>query len=763
MKEHIKNTCPVRMQGFTMTWSDNHLIIQSKDKSIRHELNPTAAAIWLMCDGKLNVNGIENILRRQYSYESASVENDLIQTLEALKTQQLIELIDYDVAFIHAFRQKFLRPVIRVGFCNFWDSFEPLDSYFFHMLAPNFDIMVVDPEKNDADLFFYTDYLENDFDHNKIDRTKCFKILVNNGKMPPDFSQCDYVFSDQDMDNKFSDRCSQVPLWIFYIDWSSYKKTEPRPGSEKMLEPYNPNIIFTHFYNALFSDIIPDKEKYEHSRIQLPLFNHDNLLSAYDPATDVPGEKKLTIGMAVYDEYDSVYFTLQAIRMYHSEALENAEILIVDNNPNGKYAKPLQNLLNRMAGDIGECRYIPHEYIKGPMVKDIIFRYAKGEYVLCIDSHVMLEQGAIQKLIDYLDANPDCNDLLQGPLLDDKLSKVSTHFNPVWSQQMYGQWGSDERGDNPNNEPFEILMQGTGVFACRKKAWLGFNHRFKGFGGEEGYIHEKYRKINRRTLCLPFLRWLHRFDRPDGVPFSISAEDRIRNYYLGFIELGLDTDPIEQHFCEIWGKEYFYRIKRKVWAELINPFTYFDAIYCITLDSQPSRWENIQKHFRRLGILYRIRRFSAIETSESESNHIGYALCHRNIIKHAQIQGLKNILVIEDDAIFVEDILKHLEKTINELKTKPWKIFHMGRHRIGTIFPKIPGCNFLQSPGKELTCTQSVAYSHLVYRTILDDLPDEIDGMQDWIVAYPSFDQYLRQFDERYLAFPVVTSGLKVL
>ena len=53
---------------------------------------------------------------------------------------------------------------------------------------------------------------------------------------------------------------------------------------------------------------------------------------------------------------------------------------------------------------------------------------------------------------------------------------------------------------------FEIPMQGLGLFACRRAAWVGFNTRFRGFGAEEGYIHEKTRQHGGRTLCLPFLR-----------------------------------------------------------------------------------------------------------------------------------------------------------------------------------------------------------------------------------------------------------------
>ena len=85
-------------------------------------------------------------------------------------------------------------------------------------------------------------------------------------------------------------------------------------------------------------------------------------------------------------------------------------------------------------------------------------------------------------------------------------------------------------------------MQGMGLFACRKDAWPGFNPLFRGFGAEEGYIHEKVRQGGGRTLCLPFLRWMHRFNRPLGAPYPNIWEDRIRNYYIGWRELGLPTE-----------------------------------------------------------------------------------------------------------------------------------------------------------------------------------------------------------------------------
>src|SRR5689334_17254283 len=40
--------------------------------------------------------------------------------------------------------------------------------------------------------------------------------------------------------------------------------------------------------------------------------------------------KKLTVGMATYDDYDGVYFTLQAIRLYHPEILADVEFVIIN-------------------------------------------------------------------------------------------------------------------------------------------------------------------------------------------------------------------------------------------------------------------------------------------------------------------------------------------------------------------------------------------------------------------------------------------------
>jgi len=82
---------------------------------------------------------------------------------------------------------------------------------------------------------------------------------------------------------------------------------------------------------------------------------------------------------------------------------------------------------------------------------------------------------------------------------------------------------------------------------------------------------EKFRQHGRRTLCLPFLRWLHRFPRPLRIPYDKTWEDRIYNFLVGYDELGLDSAPMEKHFIEQIGKEQTEQIVSQVKKELENP------------------------------------------------------------------------------------------------------------------------------------------------------------------------------------------------
>jgi hypothetical protein len=276
---------------------------------------------------------------------------------------------------------------------------------------------------------------------------------------------------------------------------------------------------------------------------------------------DAEGEIELTIGMATYNDFDGVYFTLQALRLYQD--LEHTELLVIDNYGCDHTKQLVEGWL--------KGRYIRATEVVGTAApRELVFRYARGKAVLCCDSHILFAPGVIARLKQYYREHPDCQDLLQGPMLYDDGKLLATHFEPRWREQMWGVWGSDPRGQDPEGDPFEIPMQGLGVFSCRKAAWLGFHPQFRGFGGEEGYIHEKFRQAGRRCLCLPWLRWMHRFGRPNGVQYPLIVEDKLRNYVLGHAELGLDLAPVLEHFAQYLPQERVRAIAQQV---LERPWT----------------------------------------------------------------------------------------------------------------------------------------------------------------------------------------------
>ena len=261
--------------------------------------------------------------------------------------------------------------------------------------------------------------------------------------------------------------------------------------------------------------------------------------------------------MCTYDDFYGTYFSIQTIQLYHSEVLKDIEFVVIDNNPSGKHGKELKKFMKQ---SVPNGTYIPFEEYTGCGVRTKLFEYANAPAVLCMDCHVLLETNAIKRLIDYYDENPETEDLLHGPLLWEQLQNrtvkngierknISTHFDMKWRGGMWGRWANHETlGYDVKDPPFEIPAHGMGLFSSRKDSWLGFNEHFREFGGEEVYIHEKYRQHGRKVLCLPFLRWMHRFYRPEGPPYPMTNNSKIRNYFIGHMELKLPLDDMVNHF-----------------------------------------------------------------------------------------------------------------------------------------------------------------------------------------------------------------------
>jgi len=234
-----------------------------------------------------------------------------------------------------------------------------------------------------------------------------------------------------------------------------------------------------------------------------------------------------TCGMPSYNNFVEVFFTVQALKMYHN--LRQCEIIVVDNYGDDYLKEFCQEAL---------INYERFTKITGvSAAKNRLFEVAKGKNVLCMDSHILLKQG-------IFDIDLPNNDLYQGPMLRVDTQQYTCDMIPEWREKMWGIWAP--KVTELPEAPFEIWAMGAGFLACRREAWLGFNPEFRGFGGETGYIQEKYRKAGRKVWCHPKMIWMHLFGRK--VPYPLILKDRVKNYIIGFKELGLDIRQIHDHF-----------------------------------------------------------------------------------------------------------------------------------------------------------------------------------------------------------------------
>jgi len=89
-----------------------------------------------------------------------------------------------------------------------------------------------------------------------------------------------------------------------------------------------------------------------------------------------------------------------------------------------------------------------------------------------------------------------------------------------------------------------------------------------------------------------------------------------------------------------------------------------DKIIYINLDTRTDRNERILNEFKRLGFPEeKIQRFSA--TSYQGCPNTGCLLSHASVLEMAYDMDLKNVLILEDDFVFIEDA----DKVNDDLKT----------------------------------------------------------------------------------------------
>jgi hypothetical protein len=323
--------------------------------------------------------------------------------------------------------------------------------------------------------------------------------------------------------------------------------------------------------------------------------------------------------------------------------------------------------------------------------REIAIKEADAPFVCIVDCHVLLPINGFKKLLNWFESNPEFNGLLHGPILYDNLHKIDTAFADQFRGGMWGTWSNtwycpnkdlyfciepeevtdENRPRQPNKDglcsfrdvitleeifiesnikyaghektlkglgyveagrlndgtPFGIPGQGMGLFATVKKHWMGFDTRCKGFGGEELNIHTKYREADREVLCLPFLKWNHRFGRQGGAPYPNTNIAKVRNYVLwadSHKDKQKQLNRIYKHFVKSG------MVSVEQWNNLLlDPANY-------PIDLTPPSQKN-KNEIEALDKLF-------LRVSENDPDMKGYAEIVRDIVSNSSIKNVTAIV-----------------------------------------------------------------------------------------------------------------------
>jgi GR25 family glycosyltransferase involved in LPS biosynthesis len=112
---------------------------------------------------------------------------------------------------------------------------------------------------------------------------------------------------------------------------------------------------------------------------------------------------------------------------------------------------------------------------------------------------------------------------------------------------------------------------------------------------------------------------------------------------------------------------------------------YFDQVFCINLDKRKDRWTETVTELKKWDLFNGVNRFIGIDGSELtydktkfrvNSGELGLLKTHIKLLQIAKTKKYKNILILEDDIEFTEEI-KNLEKYMSQVPSD-WDILYFG-------------------------------------------------------------------------------------
>jgi hypothetical protein len=187
----------------------------------------------------------------------------------------------------------------------------------------------------------------------------------------------------------------------------------------------------------------------------------------------------------------------------------------------------------------------------------------------------------------------------------------------------------------------------------------------------------------------------------------------------------------------------------------MSAFDFFDDIWCISQAAYPARWAVMQARLARLGIAGRTRRFPAVPAPADP--RIGRALSHRRIVQDAAERGLRSVLVIEDETLFLDRSEAVLAAAASELRGRPWRLLHLGTWRGSDGLAAEPGCAHLRR-AENRAGPHAIAYGFPVFPELLARMPMSFGAMQTHLGENGSIDAILAGLEPALVIHPAIAT-----
>ncbi|WP_417258206.1 glycosyltransferase family 25 protein [Celeribacter sp.] len=183
-----------------------------------------------------------------------------------------------------------------------------------------------------------------------------------------------------------------------------------------------------------------------------------------------------------------------------------------------------------------------------------------------------------------------------------------------------------------------------------------------------------------------------------------------------------------------------------------HPFADLDAIYVINLDSRPDRLRAIEAELARVGLSLSspnvIRHAAYRPQSKGSFPSLGARGCfisHLTALKAAHGAGHKQILILEDDALFTRRLSQNPTALAAHLDTPDWDMSYLGFRLAGEGRPRGRGWRNL-TPQTDLTCAHAIMWRRAAVARVIPYLdamlareagdlaggPMHVDGAYNW-------------------------------